>query len=120
MKTTITRRTLLKKSVAAVAATAFVPELMISIRTAAAGTKDHQVEIRDFSFAPASIEVSPGDTITWTNHDIAPHTATAKDKSWDTGIIRKGESKSHLVTSDMTGAYYCRFHPNMKAQISLA
>ncbi len=61
--------------------------------------------------------VKPGDTIIWTNQDIAPHTATALDDSWDTGTITKGKSKNILVTENFLPQYFCRFHPQMRATL---
>ena len=51
-----------------------------------------------FKFAPDVQSAKTGDRITWVNNDIVPHTATALDKSWDTGTIPKGGSKTVTVT----------------------
>lgn len=79
----------------------------------------HAVDIKKFKFAPDILAVKPGDVIIWTNFDIAPHTATANDESWDTGTLKKGESHSMPVTQDMHLEYFCRFHPHMKASLQL-
>jgi plastocyanin len=85
----------------------------------AEGAVHHLVTIGRFKFEPAVLSVSVGDTITWTNADIAPHTATASDGSWDTGTIKKGEAVSITVAAGMTGGYFCRFHPAMKAELEI-
>jgi len=77
----------------------------------------HHVEIAEFKYEPAMLEVDVGDTITWTNIDIVPHTATAKDGSWDTGSLAQGESASITVTESMSTEYICAFHPGMKAAL---
>src|SRR3712207_9522603 len=46
---------------------------------------DHAVAIQNFSFSPGTVTVNVGDTVTWTNNDEAPHTATADDDSWEIG-----------------------------------
>lgn len=79
----------------------------------------HIIEIRDFVFSPISVEVKAGDTITWTNFDIVPHTATAIDHSWDSGSLKLGESFTYTVTDDMQLDYFCLFHPMMKASLTL-
>jgi plastocyanin len=79
----------------------------------------HVIEIRDFVFSPISVEVKTGDTITWTNFDIVPHTATAKDNSWDSGSLKLGESFTSTVTDDMQLDYFCIFHPMMEASLTL-
>ncbi len=81
--------------------------------------RNHQIGIKNLKFSPSKVEISIGDTITWTNHDIAPHTATANDKSWDTGKLNRGISKTITVTEEFSLNYYCRFHPNMKAKLIL-
>ena len=81
--------------------------------------KTHVVEITGFEFVPESIDVSPGDTVTWVNRDIVPHTATSVDGSWDTGALNQNASKSIVVSQDMTAAYICRFHVNMTGTVAL-
>ncbi|HYM16498.1 MAG TPA: cupredoxin family copper-binding protein [Dehalococcoidia bacterium] len=85
----------------------------------ATGTASQQVEIRNFAFAPGNLQVPVGAKVTWTNYDDAPHSATAKDGSWDTGILNKGESKT--LTFDKPGdyTYYCVVHPSMVARITV-
>ena len=80
----------------------------------------HEVKIRSFEFEPKKIIVKVGDTIRWTNEDIAPHTATADEVSWDTGEIGNGDSRMIEVTEGMELAYFCAFHPHMKGLIELA
>jgi plastocyanin len=75
------------------------------------------VVIKNFQFKPGTSTVHVGDTITWTNQDIAPHTATAKDGSWDTGTIKKGKTGSHTFTTAGTIPYICSIHPNMKGTV---
>ncbi len=80
---------------------------------------EHIVEITDFAFVPAKLEVKSGDTVTWINRDIAPHTATADDGSWDTGLIGQNERGSVVVDSAMLTDYYCQYHPMMKAKLEI-
>ena len=77
----------------------------------------HDIEIKRFEFDPSILEVRPGDQIRWTNQDISPHTATAEDGSWDTGELLKGQSATVNVAENMSTAYICAFHPNMRAQL---
>lgn len=93
---------------------------MMSASTAQYSVKKHVVEITGLEFVPNTIDVSPGDTITWMNRDIVPHTATSVDGSWDTGVLNQNESKSVVVSQNMTSAYLCRFHVNMSGTVVLA
>ena len=75
------------------------------------------VNMVDFSFAPGSVTVAVGDTVTWHNTGQAPHTATAGDGSFDTGTIQPGGSGSHTFNSPGTFSYICTIHPNMKGTV---
>ena len=56
------------------------------------------VTISDFKFAPDTVTVNEGDTVTCTNQGPTVHTATAEDGSFDTGILDKGQSGSATFT----------------------
>ena len=83
------------------------------------GNSTESVAIRDFAFTPGNLQVPVGANVTWTNYDTAPHSATAKDGSWDTGVFSKGESKT--LTFDKAGdySYYCTVHPSMVARLQV-
>ena len=81
--------------------------------------KTHAVIIKKFKFIPEVLEVKPGDKIIWVNKDIVPHTATALDKSWDTGRIASSARKEMIVTKAQSLSYYCVYHPIMKAELVL-
>ena len=82
--------------------------------------KHFKIAIRDFEFeAPDGLIVHPTDRITFTNHDLSPHTATASDGSWDTGELKKGESITLTVTEDWNSDYFCAFHPTMTAKLMI-
>lgn len=81
---------------------------------AAAGVS---VTIKDFDFAPGSVTVNVGDTVTWNNNGPTLHTATANDGSFDTGNLKRGESGSHTFTKAGTYRYICTPHPYMKGTV---
>jgi LPXTG-motif cell wall-anchored protein len=83
----------------------------------ARATASGGVTIQGFAFHPGSITVSVGDTVTWTNHDSADHTATASDGSFDTGTLGQGRSGSHTFTRAGTFGYICSIHPNMHGTV---
>ena len=83
---------------------------------AAAG--DTPVDIRDFAFNPNAIEVAAGSTITWTNQDAVPHTATGVDRAvLQSGTIQPGASFTQEFDTPGTFDFFCEFHGNMKGQI---
>ncbi|CAN5654065.1 hypothetical protein BH23CHL5_BH23CHL5_28410 [soil metagenome] len=74
-----------------------------------------EVVIEGFAFAPDTIEISVGDTLTWTNNDSAPHTATQRSNGsgFQSGTLNQGDSFSHTFDEAGTYEYSCEFHGNM-------
>lgn len=77
------------------------------------------VTIKDFEFSPTSVTIDVGDTVTWNNDGPTPHSATANDGSFDTGIYGKGESRSETFEEAGTFSYFCTPHPFMKASVTV-
>ena len=74
------------------------------------------IDIRGMAFSPAHADVSPGDTVVWTNDDIVPHTATVAG-GFDSGTLNQGASARLVVTQPGTLSYACTVHPTMKGEI---
>jgi plastocyanin len=85
----------------------------------ARSASDPAVTIADFHFTPPTTTVHVGETITWTNDGPSAHTATAKDGSFNTGTLSKGQSASHTFTKPGTYAYVCTIHPFMHGTITV-
>jgi plastocyanin len=85
----------------------------------ATAAADTGVTISDFQFAPASVTIDVGDTVTWTNDGPTPHSATADDGSFDTSIFNAGQSRSETFDQAGTFAYFCTPHPNMRGTITV-
>lgn len=100
---------------------AFVATIAFSSwhESAAADGRRFVIEIRGFEFVPETPAVKPGDVIVWINRDIVPHTTTAKDGSWDSGLIKTGDEWQMVVEDDTSQTYYCRFHPSMIARLDI-
>jgi len=78
-----------------------------------------KVVMKNLEISPAQITAKVGDTIVWDNQDVFAHTATATDKSFDVMLPPK-KSGSLKVTKVGTFDYFCKFHPNMKAKLTVA
>jgi plastocyanin len=78
---------------------------------------DPGVTVADFHFSPATTTIHAGDTITWTNDGPSSHTATAHGGSFDTGVLKKGQSASHTFTAPGTFSYFCQIHPFMHGTV---
>lgn len=89
-----------------------------SVATAdAQEAKTHHIDIRNFLFDPPRVEVRPGDIVEWTNHDLAPHTATADKGLWDTGWLKAEQSGRFVAAEPGTFAYHCLAHTHMRGMI---
>ena len=78
-----------------------------------------QISMENLEISPAEASAKVGDTIEWINKDIFAHTATARNGDWDVTIPPMKTVTSVLKTAG-TVEYYCRFHPNMKATLTIA
>ena len=78
-----------------------------------------QVDIVEFLYEPEEVTVAAGTTVTWTNQDKAPHTSTARDESFDTGTLKKGDSGEVVLDAPGTYEYFCRFHQFMNGTIEV-
>jgi plastocyanin len=77
-----------------------------------------RVEVKNLAFAPASITAHVGDTIEWVNDDFVLHTATARNGDWD---VKLGPHQTGRTVVKKPGKieYYCRYHPNMKGEVTI-
>src|ERR1700704_5893924 len=78
-----------------------------------------QIVMENLVISPAAASAKVGDTIEWINKDIFAHTATARNGDWDVTMAPKKTATSVLKKAG-TIEYYCRFHPNMKATLTIA
>jgi len=76
----------------------------------------HVIVIDQMKFGPVPQGLRVGDTITWTNHDLFRHTATARDGSFNLDLL-PGKSGSVTLRKAGTIAFYCTFHPGMRGQL---
>jgi plastocyanin len=78
---------------------------------------EHVVDIRDMAFGPGTLTIAVGDTVTWTNSDGMPHTATSEDDAFDSGNLDEGQSFSFTFTEPGTYEYRCDYHSDMTGTI---
>ena len=78
------------------------------------------VLIEGFAFNPADITAKVGQTITFTNGDSAPHTASLDDGSCTTPQMAAGGSDGLTFTAAGTYPFHCSVHPTMKGTITVS
>jgi plastocyanin len=91
--------------------------LAAACRGPAPAPRHHQIAIESLAFSPATLVVRRGDTVTWTNRDIVPHTATGPESSWDSGYLAAGADFMMVVGAE-AGGYRCAYHPTMTGTLS--
>lgn len=85
----------------------------------ASAPRHHQVEIVGALFQPDTVVVAVGDTVTWVNRGIVPHTVTAADGTWDSGAVAPGEAFVLAVERAEAVRYVCQYHPTMAGALTV-
>ena len=100
------------------AAAALLLLLGLSARAAtpAAGSPA-EIEIRNFQFVPAVVEIAAGATVTWTNDDEEIHTISSRDGSFSSPGIDGEQRFSFRFEKPGTYEYGCALHPQMKGTV---
>ena len=78
-----------------------------------------QISMENLVISPAEASAKVGDTVELINNDIFVHTATAKNGDFDVTMPPK-KTVTIILKKAGTVDYYCRFHPNMKATLTIA
>jgi amicyanin len=73
--------------------------------------------MKNTAYLQARLRIKVGTTVEWTNNDPFPHTVTATDKSFDSGLIQPGKTYRHTFTKAGTFNYFCVPHPFMKGLV---
>ena len=85
-----------------------------------AAAESAAVSIADLKYAPASLEVAAGTTVTWTNEDEAPHTVSFDDEAIaDSDELKKSDTFETTFADAGTYSYVCAIHPAMKASVTV-
>ena len=79
----------------------------------------HVISIEKMKFASVPANLKVGDTIRWVNRDAVPHTATARDRSFDVTIPGNSIREMKILKKGQH-EFFCRFHPAMKGVLSAA
>ncbi len=74
--------------------------------------------LTNIAYQPNPAQIRVGDTITWTNNDLEPHSVTSgenaqADRRFDSGIMAPTRTFEHTFTQLGQYPYFCILHPNM-------
>jgi plastocyanin len=95
-----------------------VAALALGVMSVSAHAATIQITMENLVISPAEASAKVGDTVEWINKDIFAHTATAQNGDWDVTMPPKKTVTSVLKKAG-TIEYYCRFHPDMKATLTV-
>jgi plastocyanin len=76
-----------------------------------------KINISNFAFGPAKVEVSPGTRVIWTNKDMDPHTVTSVKRIWMSDALDTAGTFSRAFKTTGSFAYYCSIHPFMHGMV---
>lgn len=68
-------------------------------------------------YAPGTLTVAAGTTVTWVNQDVVIHTVTSDVGLFDSGSMRPGDRFSFTFTTPGTFTYDCIPHPYMRGTV---
>jgi YVTN family beta-propeller protein len=77
------------------------------------------VSIAKFAFSPATITISAGQSITWTNADPVDHTTTSDTQVWDSGSLAQNGTFTTTFSQPGTYAYHCTIHPFIRGTVEV-
>ncbi len=77
----------------------------------------NEIEISGFAFVPATVTVTVGTTVTWTNLDSVVHTVTSETGLFDSGNLARNATFSYSFADRGTFSYFCAIHPYMRGKV---
>jgi plastocyanin len=86
-------------------------------RAAGAAAGGAKVSIVDFEFKPAEITIAPGESVTWTNDDGAPHGLEYHDGAPGVNPLLPGAAFTRRFDKPGTYEYNCSVHPYMTGRV---
>jgi plastocyanin len=93
--------------------------LLLVVLAAAARADAIQVRMEKLVVVPVNLSAHVGDTIEWVNADFVAHTATARNGAFDV-MLAPNTTKGVVLETEGVIDYYCKYHPNMTGQITVA
>ena len=103
-----------RRRVALLAATALTA-LVLAAASPAATQSSVLIVYR--SYQPAQLTVVAGQTVTWRNSGLGPHTVTADAGQFNSGTLQAGATFSYTFSTPGTFAYSCTIHPTMHGRV---
>ena len=75
------------------------------------------VAIKNFAFSPATVTITAGSTVVWTNNDSIQHDITFNGGGIASGVLNHKDTFSHTFPTAGTYHYICSIHPFMHGTV---
>ena len=75
------------------------------------------ININNFKFAPATLTVTAGTTVTWKNDDDSPHRIGDQNGTCKSAALDTDDTFSHTFAAPGEYPYICTIHPYMVGKI---
>lgn len=75
------------------------------------------VSIKNFGFSPATITITAGSTVVWTNDDSVQHDVTFDGGGIASSVLNHKDTFSHTFPTAGTYHYICSIHPFMHGTV---
>ena len=73
--------------------------------------------MKNTTYLQPRIQITVGTSVEWKNNDPLPHSVTATDKTFDSGLIQPGKTYRRMFTKAGTYNFFCVPHPFMKGVV---
>ncbi len=94
-----------------------MPTAMPTAPSASVAAAGNQVTIDNFSFAPQTLTVPAGTTVTWTNQDDTAHTVTSDEHVFGSAGLDTGDKFTYTFAKPGVFKYHCSLHPQMTGTV---
>jgi len=101
-----------RASLAPLSAAAILFALSLNSASAIA-TEPNTIVLENFHFAPASLTIAAGTTVTWENLDEESHTVVSPDGLFRSSGLERSDKFSFTFDKAGTYRFVCSIHPQM-------
>lgn len=77
------------------------------------------VSIGYAAYTPHSVDVVRGEPVVWSQDSVRDHTVTARDGSFDSGVLQTGDTYRRAFTTTGAVPYYCRLHAGIVGEVGV-
>lgn len=89
----------------------------VTHRATASAKPAATVVMKDFFFSPKTVTIDVGESVKWDNKGKAEEGHTATGDSFDSGVLKQGETYTHKFSTVGTFDYICTLHSSMKGTV---